>query len=191
MFWGQTGRNLFARSVSFQGATVTGGMNLRLPRGGVAKGMPRKVATGWRLSVGCWRTPCTGPYLVATFLKQRKPSEISGLRSTSRYTSASCWISEIKWNPSKDAWKLLAPSVLSCCLQKEKSELNYLSAFGLTFIESLQTPAWPRAWRLVERGLPCTPGDSWLHDENTEYFKEAVINVSRDLESIHKISLVT
>lgn len=130
MFWGQTGRNLFARSVSFQGATVTGGMNLRLPRGGVAKGMPRKVATGWRLSVGCWRTPCTGPYLVATFLKQRKPSEISGLRSTSRYTSASCWISEIKWIPSKDAWKLLAPSVLSCCLQKEKSELNYLSAFG-------------------------------------------------------------
>lgn len=79
MFWGQTGRNRFARSVSFQGATVTGGMNLRLPRGGVAKGMPRKVATGWRLSVGCWRTPCTGPYLVATFLKQRKPSEISGL----------------------------------------------------------------------------------------------------------------
>ena len=108
-----------------------------------------------------------------------------------KHTNASCWISEIKWNPSKDAWKLLAPSVLSCCLQKEKSELNYLSAFGLTFIESLQTPAWPRAWRLVERGLPCTPGDSWLHDENTEYFKEAVNNVSRDLESIHKISLVT
>ena len=121
MFWGQTGRNRFARSVSFQGATVTGGMNLRLPRGGVAKGMPRKVATGWRVSVGCWRTPCTGPYLVATFLKQRTPSEISGLRSTSRYaSSASCWISEIKWIPSKDAWKLLAPSVLSCCLKRKK-----------------------------------------------------------------------
>ena len=42
--------------------------DLRLPRGGVAKGMPRKVATGWRWSAGCCSTPCTGPYLVWTFL---------------------------------------------------------------------------------------------------------------------------
>ena len=44
--------------------------DLRLPRGGVAKGMPRKVATGWRWSAGCCSTPCTGPYLVWTFLQQ-------------------------------------------------------------------------------------------------------------------------
>ena len=99
MFCGQTGRNLLASSVSLQGATVTGGMNRRLPSGGVAKGMPRKVATGWRLSAGWWRTPCTGPYLVATFLK----TETSLSADNNR--------------------KLCEALLVLKCLQKEKDEI--------------------------------------------------------------------
>ena len=40
--WGQTGENSSALRTSFQGATVTGGINLKLFTGAAAKGIPEE-----------------------------------------------------------------------------------------------------------------------------------------------------
>ena len=45
--WGQTGENSSALRTSFQGATVTGGINLKLFTGAAAKGIPEEIKSSW------------------------------------------------------------------------------------------------------------------------------------------------
>lgn len=67
---GQTGPNLSATFTPDHSAPVTGGINRRLPRGGLAYGIPRNTSTGSKcLESRVTMTPLTSPYFVRTVLE--------------------------------------------------------------------------------------------------------------------------